>query len=305
MDRMRYDFTDLRLFLAIADAGSLAGGAKAVHLTAPAASYRLKNLEAAMGTSLFERQARGMALTPAGAVMAKEVRDLMVGLVRMHGEVGRFSTGVRGDVKVFANSSAFNGFVVPALGRFLSSHPNINVVLKERPSDAIVSAVIAREADVGVLAGPVRSDQLVAYQYAADELVLVASRSHPISTHKSIPFESALSLDFVSTTEDSSNYLFFRSTAQQLGKMPNVRLHVHNFDAILALVEQDVGVALVPRSVATRAIDEGRVAMVRLQETWATRELTLIVRKTDEPSMFIQTLTDFLLRDPSVKYTRR
>lgn len=301
---MRYELTDLRLFLAIAEAGSLSAGAETVHLTASAASYRLKNLEHAMGTPLFKRLARGMELTAVGVVVLEYVRELIAGLVAMHGEVNRFAMGLRGDVKVAANSSSFNGFVVPSLSRFLSTYPHINVILKERPSEAIVPAVIAREIDVGILAGRVTASELISYQYAVDELILVAPLNHPISSHKSIRFESALSLDFVSTSENTSNYLFLRQTALQLGKMPNVRLHVHHFNAILKLVAEGVGVALVPKSVARAAIDEKRLAMIRLNESWAVRELTLVVRKTESPSVFVETLADFLLSDPLVKETR-
>ena len=61
---MRYELTDLRLFQAIAEAQSLSSGASMVHITPSSASYRLKNLEQAIATPLFVRNARGMALTP-------------------------------------------------------------------------------------------------------------------------------------------------------------------------------------------------------------------------------------------------
>ncbi|MGE8635780.1 MAG: LysR family transcriptional regulator, partial [Achromobacter piechaudii] len=95
---MRYELTDLRLFLAIAEAQSLSGGANTVHLTASSASYRLKNLELAMGVPLFKREARGMELTTEGAFVLKHVRSLLAGVERMHGEVSGFASGLKGSV---------------------------------------------------------------------------------------------------------------------------------------------------------------------------------------------------------------
>ncbi|MBS0494753.1 MAG: LysR family transcriptional regulator, partial [Proteobacteria bacterium] len=91
---MRYELSDLRLFLEIAQARSLTAGAAAVFITPSAASYRLKNLEQALGTALFERTPRGMDLTPAGDAMLAHVRELFEGITRMQGDVSRFISGV-------------------------------------------------------------------------------------------------------------------------------------------------------------------------------------------------------------------
>ncbi|HRO53982.1 MAG TPA: LysR family transcriptional regulator, partial [Alicycliphilus sp.] len=86
---MRYELSDLRLFLEIAQARSLTAGAAAVFITPSAASYRLKNLEQALGTALFERTPRGMDPTPAGEAMLAHVRELFEGIERMQGDVSR------------------------------------------------------------------------------------------------------------------------------------------------------------------------------------------------------------------------
>lgn len=77
---MRYELTDLKLFMEIAAAGSLSRSASAVHITASSASYRLKNLEQVLGTPLFDRTPRGMSLTQAGEAMLGHVRELFEGV---------------------------------------------------------------------------------------------------------------------------------------------------------------------------------------------------------------------------------
>ena len=171
---MRYELTDLRLFLAIAEAKSLSGGANAVHLTASSASYRLKNLEFAMGVPLFKREARGMELTPEGDFVLKHVRSLLAGVERMHGEVSGFASGLKGSVKLFANSSSLNGFIVPSLSRFLSANPNVNILLEERSSNTIEAAIAGQEADIGIFAGRAESAGVNATRYAVDELIIAA-----------------------------------------------------------------------------------------------------------------------------------
>jgi enoyl-CoA hydratase/carnithine racemase len=98
---MRYELTDLKLFLEIAQAGNLSAGAAAVHITAPSASYRLKNLEQGLNTTLFERNPRGMSLTPAGARSSRtsvsrkcEARSMTSAPTFTHAQVALDAQGV-------------------------------------------------------------------------------------------------------------------------------------------------------------------------------------------------------------------
>ena len=301
---MRYELSDLRLFLEIAQARSLTAGAAAVFITPSAASYRLKNLEQALGTSLFERTPRGMDLTPAGDAVLLHVRELFEGIERMQGDVSRFVSGVKGQVRLVANSSALNGFVTPTLGRFLVAYPGIDVEIEERQSEAIPAAVLAREADVGIFAGPSDVQGLLSHPYAVDRLVIVTPREHMLAAQARIRLGAALDFDFVCMARSSSNYLFLRDSAQRLGKTVRARLHAHSFDAVLSLVAAGVGIALVPSSVLGGRLQPEQTAVLPLDEPWALRELSLVVRQDARFPDFITEFMNFLLEDPQVAMTR-
>lgn len=305
---MRYELTDLRLFQAIAEAHSLAGGANAAHITASAASYRLKNLEHALGIPLFVRSSRGMDLTPAGEMLLAHVRELLQGIERMHSEVGQFASGLKGHIRLLANSSSLNGFIVPSVSRFLTAHPEVNIDLEERTSQAIVAAVAAHEADIGILANELTSEASSAgirsVRYAVDELVLAVPHGHPLARESTVRFGAALGFDFVCMSRNSSNFLFLKDMAQRTGKLPNVRLHAHSFEAVLSLAEAGAGIALVPRSVASQAIAAGQIVAVGLDEPWALRELSLVTRGDGKLPGFAAAFVQFLLSDPRVAMTR-
>lgn len=301
---MRYELTDLKLFQAIAQANSLSTGAASLHITASSASYRLKNLEQALGTPLFVRAARGMELTPAGETLLKHVRHLLAGVERMHDDVARYSAGLKGHIRLLANSSALNGFIIPSLSPFLVSHPDVNIDLQERASHTIPAAIAGGEADIGVLAGDVATPDVHAVRYAVDRLILAAPCGHPLAGRGMLHFGQALDFDFVCMSRTSSNFLFLRDTAQRMGKKLNARLHAHSFEGVLSLVEQGVGVALIPQSVAVQALEAQRIAGIGLLEPWALRELNLVVRSTDQLPSFAAAFVDFLLSDPRVAATR-
>ncbi|HRO59731.1 MAG TPA: LysR family transcriptional regulator [Burkholderiaceae bacterium] len=301
---MRYELTDLRLFMAIAQAGNLSTGASQVHITASSASYRLKNLEHALGTPLFTRSARGMELTPAGEAVLAHVRELFEGIERMHGDVSGFTTGLKGHLRLMVNSSARSGLIMPALGRFLILHPDVDIDIEERPSDAIPPAIAARETDVGIFAGPTLHPGIDVHPYALDRLVLVSPADHPLAREREIRFGAALEFDFVCMSRSSSNFLFLRDVAQKTGGPLRARVHAHSFEGVLSLVDAGVGVALVPLSVVDASPNPRGISTIALAEPWAIRELNLAVRKDDRLPFFTRAFVQFMLEDPRAAMTR-
>jgi len=301
---MRYELTDLRLFLEIAQARSLTAGASAVYITPSAASYRLKNLEQALGTALFERTSRGMEITPAGEAVLLHVRELFEGIERMQGDVSRFISGIKGHVRLIANSSSLNGFVSQTLGRFLAAYPGIDAEVDERQSEDIPAAVLAREADIGIFAGTTNVEGLMIHPYAVDRLVIVAPRDHILAAQKSIRLGAVLDFDLVCMSRSSSNFLFLRDTAAKYGRNLRTRLHAHGFEAVLSLVAAGVGVAMVPSSVVSNRQQSQHLAVIELDEPWALRKLNLVVRKDAKFPNFISACVTFLLEDPLVASTR-
>ncbi|MER7011623.1 LysR family transcriptional regulator [Saccharopolyspora sp. NPDC000359] len=302
---MRYDLTDLRLFHAIAEAQNLSGGAAAMYITASSASYRLKNLEHSMGVELFTRSPRGMRLTPAGEALLDHVREVLAGITRMQADIARFSAGLRGNIRMWANSSSLNGFILPSVSRFLLANPDINIDLEERPSGTIVAGVADRVIDVGVFAGSASAgaDTRIV-RYAQEDLIIVTPLGHPLAQSDRVDFAAALDFDFVCMSRGSSNFHFLQETSRQAGAHLNVRVHGHDFAAVLRLVEAGVGIALVPRSVAEKELRDMRIAGLALPDPWARRELHLVTREAEPLPDYLQAFVTFLLDDPRVAATR-
>lgn len=300
---MRYELTDLRLFVEIAAAKNLSAGAASLFITPSAASYRIKNLEQALGTPLFDRKSRGMELTLAGETVLSHARNLFEGLERMQGDVGRFTSGIKGQARLIANSSSLNGFITNALGRFLMAYPGIDIEVEDRQSETIPRAILAREADIGIFAGEAETKGLVTHRYAMDRLVIVTPLKHPLADADLIKLNAALDYDFVCIARTNSNFLFLRDTAQRMGKKIRARLHAHNFESILTLVSDGVGIALVPNSILRSGTHKERLKIVALDEPWAQRQLNLVVREEGKLPNFVEQLVNFLLNDPVVSAT--
>lgn len=91
---MRFDLIDLRLFLAVADAGSITHGAAEIGLSLPSASERLREMEVTGGVRLFERKRRGVVPTEAGSALLHHARLILHQMAQMRGEIGQYAKGV-------------------------------------------------------------------------------------------------------------------------------------------------------------------------------------------------------------------
>lgn len=301
---MPYELKDLRLFKAISEARNLSAGAARLHMTAPSASFRLKNLEYTAGSPLFVRTAQGMTLTPAGETLARHVDVVLHNLQSMHDEVSTHADKLKGRVRLVANTSSLNGFVIPSVARFLSANLRVDVDMKELDSLQVPQKVRAGEADVGIFMGTVDEPDLVCELYAMDRLVCVTPPDHPLVQRSRAGLKDLLEHDFVCSGIGSGTFRFLQEKARDAGKPVKARVHTHDFASLMHLVGSGVGVALAPMSVAEPFVRDGRVGSVALLDKWANQELHLVMKREPEQAELTRQFAGILMHDPQAVATR-
>ena len=172
---MRFDLTDLKLFLHVVEAGSITAGAERMHLAVAAASTRIRNMEIELGTALLNRDRQGVQPTPAGRTLVHHARLLLQQAERMRGELSEYADGLKGHIRLLSNTNALTEFLPEPLSQFLASHPQVNIDLEERLSDEIVAAVADGKADIGIVAGTEDVTGLEVFPFRVDRFVLVTA----------------------------------------------------------------------------------------------------------------------------------
>lgn len=115
---MRFDLTDLRLFRHVAETGSITRGAERTHLALASASARIRGMEAILGVPLLKRGRRGVQPTEAGRSLLDHARIVSQQVETMRGELSAYSRGLRGSVRVLANTAALAEHLPGVLARF-------------------------------------------------------------------------------------------------------------------------------------------------------------------------------------------
>ncbi len=289
-----FDLPDIKLFVNIAEANSLTRGAERSHMSLPAASIRIKNLEEGLGVKLLYRTSQGVTLTPPGQAFMHHARLVLQQLTDLRGDLAEYVKGARGHVRIFANTTAMAEYLPALLPQFLASHPDVNIELKERLSNDIVRAVTEGKVDVGIVAGNVRTEGLEVLPFREDRLVLITSESHPLAERESIAFSEALAYDFVGMIEASAINAFLNNAATELNRPIKLRIQVGNFEAACRMVEANVGIGVIPYSSASRHARSMNIRTVELSDEWAVRKLQLCVRSVSALPMFARELVELL-----------
>lgn len=292
-----FDLTDMHLMVNVAAAQSMTKGAEQSFLSLPAASNRVKNLESRLGTALLYRNSQGVTLTPSGEAFVRHARIVLRQLEHLRGDIQEYASGIKGRVRVYANTTAMNEFMPDILARYLAEHRDVNVELRERLSHQVVKAVADGAADIGITAKADGGENVEFLPYRNDRLVLVTHADHPLAGRESVDFAETLAYDYVSLSETSAIHAFLLQAADDLGRMLRFRVEVGNFEAVCRMIAANVGIGVIPASAARRYVRDLPLRRVALKDAWALRRLHICVKQFDRLPIFAKELVSVLLKD--------
>lgn len=292
---MRFDLTDLRLFLHVHEAGTITGGAQRSCMTLASASERIRGMETRLGAPLLLRDSRGVSLTPAGRTLLHHARLMALQMDRLQGDLADYGKGFKGHVRLLCNTSALSEHLPQALSRFLSEHPGMSIDLEERSSAEIVDALRNGVCDIGMASDSADMQGLDSHSFCSDPLVLVVSKASALGQRRVISLSELVDCAFVGLVEGSALQDYIAQHARLLGKRLSYRIRLRSFESVCRLVGQGIGVGIVPRAVAMRCARSAKLQRVALSDAWADRQLVLCVRQNDPLPAHVQQLMRHLL----------
>ena len=291
---MQLDLTDLRLFVRVAEEGTLSRASAKQHLSLAAASARIRALEGHAGLPLLDREARGVQLTPAGQSFLHHARAMLLQVEQLRRDLNEFEAGLRGQLRIFANTTATTDILPEVLPEFLNLHARINVDLQEKPNADIAKGVLEGRADLGVVSGDVDTRGLAAIHFSTDRLVLLVPAGHALAAHDEVAFAQTLGEDHVGMHEGSTILAHLQAVTERLGRSLRLRIQVSSFDTLCRMIAAGVGIGVVPESAARRNLPLYALKQVELSDDWRTRERYVLVREGEALPAYAQDLIGLL-----------
>lgn len=267
------DLFSLRLFLSAVEEGQIGRAALRENISASTATKRIQDLEEIADIKLFDRTPSGVSPTPAGEVLERHVRRIFAELDDMRTEISAFTEGVRGELHVASARSIIAPFLARELGDFKRQFPLVDPVVHEMENARIVQAVAGGSAEIGVFAAAagLDTDALDIVPYREDWMVVVLPLDHPLARKNAVRFEELLEENLIAF---SGMLGAFQGAAARLKREFAPQNVVHSAGVAISLAQAGLGVTVTPECLLGRALD-GEVAVVKLDESWAKRQLLI------------------------------
>ena len=295
---MKLDPVSLRLFVSVIEEGTIAAAAKREHIAAAAVSKRLSELEELLGSKLLIRTNKGISPTDAGLSLLYMARSALNNLNEIVIQMREYSNGRRGSVHVLANISAITQFLPGLINSFLDTYPLINVSLEEKPSLGIIQAIGDNFADIGIFTNLPHSVDIEVFPFREDRLVLIVPLLHPLANRTSVRFHETLDYQYIALR--SGTHLNFQliKAANDLGRSLRLRMEVSSYDSLCLMVQANLGIGIMPKgSALIYQLDHAKI--VELDESWASRELSICVRSRQSLSVAASLFLDHLIGPPN------
>jgi DNA-binding transcriptional LysR family regulator len=259
------NFNHLAIFHAVAQAGSVSGGAGRLHISQSAVSKQLGELEAALELPLFERLPRGVRLTEAGHTLL----DYSTRLFALEREAERAMAELkqlgRGRIAIGASRTIGTYMLPPLLARFHRLHPRIELSLQVENTKAIEAKLVAGEIDLGFAEGMPSSEHLDYTIFARDDLVLVAAPDHPAVARAPLSL-AALAGEELLMHEDGSGTRAVTEAALA-GKKLRIRpvMVLASSEAIKQTVATGAGLAFLSSTAIRNEVEAGTLVVLKVR----------------------------------------
>ena len=283
----------LEIVDAIARAGSVTAAARRLHLTQPAVSHALADLEARLGVSLFTRRPRGMRITPEGARLTTAARVVLDEVRNAEADLRLFRDGQVGSMRIATECYTCYHWLPPILAHFQERFPDVSVRIATEATDDPLGALLDETLDAAIVHSKVEDAELVSERLYEDELLAAVPPGHPLASR---PFLTARDFgdQVLLLHSDPENSVVVQDFLDPAGVRPSRIIELRLTEALIASVLSGLGVTVMAHWVLKPRLDAGDLVGLRLGADGLHRTWRLVTRRDRARRATIQELARLL-----------
>ncbi|NNF96710.1 MAG: LysR family transcriptional regulator [Halobacteria archaeon] len=257
----------LQVFQTVARLLSFTKAAEELHMTQPAVTFQVRQLEEQFNTRLFDRTHNRISLTDAG----KRVHECAERIFELYAEMDNSVRELTGDISgvlILGASTTIAEYMLPVLlGDFKTKYPDITIRLKVANTDGIVSQVENNTIDLGVVEAPVNNKNLVVEECRTDHLVLIVPPGHALAKEDVVPIQRVADYPFICREEGSGTREVMIESMHDAGVSTtdlNIAMELGSLEAIKGAVESGMGVSILSNATIQKELKLGTLVAVQL-----------------------------------------
>ena len=281
-------------FVQVANQHSFSRAAEALFLTQPSVTARIQALERDLGERLFERSGRGVRLTEVGACFLPHAERVLQALNGGRDAIDSLRNLQSGSL-ILASATTVSTYILPGLLKtFRSRFPHVEVSVRTGRSEQVLAMLLQDEAQVGLVRAVYHQD-IETRGLIEDELILVANSDHELAGSGSVSVEQVGNHPFIFFDRNSSYYSLAQGLFRQHGVVPRTQMELDSMEATKKMVEEGLGIALLPRIAVQRELLVGNLCEVEITGMPnPTRQIALIHRRSRPPGPVAQAFVEIV-----------
>ena len=254
------EIRQLRAFVAIAESGTFTAGALRVHVTQAAISMQIRQLETEIGAKVFVRAPRHVILTEAGEQLLRRARHILREHDAALDEIAELAGAERGRLRIGSASAMVLTEQLPSILKDLrKQHPAAEISVTSGTSEVLVDQILAGEVDIAFVSLPVDMRGIKTERLSEDQLVAIASPRHRLAKQRTISAYTLAGERLILGERGGNTRRLIDQFFAQAGVTLHVAMELSRQQAIKRMVEEDMGVGIVPLQSVKDEVEKGRL----------------------------------------------
>lgn len=271
------DLESLRSFYHVARERSFSRAAQILHVSQPAMSVRIRQLEEELGQRLFDRERQGVALTEAGAVLLSSAEKIFSDVQEAMDRLGELKESGLGRVRLGCSDTVSLYLLPPVLKRFRARFPAADIIIRNAWTSAILDLIVRGELDFGIVTKPPAIDRrLEARPLFTEPYLLACPREDPLLRRAAVPLKALDGRDMVALERGTVTRDAVDRALRAAGAQPRIVLETGNIEVLKRYVGIGFGCALIPAGAVADA-DRRRLATRPLEGADLERTVVAVV----------------------------
>ncbi|ETF01721.1 transcriptional regulator [Advenella kashmirensis W13003] len=286
----------LDVFISIARLGSVKAAADVLHLTQPAASMALAELEKQLGAPLFDRDKGRLYLNETGRRLLPLAQEIIERMIEFRQRADDQADILTGEFRIGASNTVGNYRVGDLLSNFVLNNDRVTVHLTVANTDEIVRQIVDHTIDVACVEGQVHHEAVESMHWMDDSLCVCTRPDHPLAAIDRLQPADFLDARWILRERGSAT----RAVSDiELDKLPQAKvvMELGQIEAIKQAVIAGLGIAFLPEVAVTHAVSSGRLALLDTPFLNLTRQLSIIYHRSRYQGRLMRSFLDSVNRD--------
>lgn len=293
--------SEAKLFREISQTKSISRAASHCGISQSAATQQLQEVERRLGLGLVDRSTRPLALTGAGKLYAEFCRDILRREQQFHGALQKLKGDAEGAVRVASIYSIGLSEMSRLRERFELRHPHAQLHVDYLRPDKIYEAVLADEADLGLVSYPAARRELAVIPWRQEEMAVAVAPSHPLAAKALLYPVDLNGQEFIGFDEDLEIRRELDRFFREQGVEARMFMQFDNIQTIKEAVALGSGISILPARTMQTEIDQGRLVSIPLHAPGLLRPVGIVHRKRKKFNLATQAFLNLVLERPALQ----